>query len=58
MELVEYISGARMHACLYTPLQSLQSIVTQEFIAKVLILISNFNKTFTEIYISLYNNRV
>jgi len=58
MELIEYVSGARMHACLYMPLQSMVGLITTEFINKVYLFIKNTNKTISEIYINLYNNRV
>lgn len=57
MELLEYISGARMHVCLYAPNQTLAHVITDEFIAKLLVFNRNVSKTFTEIYISLYNNK-
>jgi len=58
MELFEYVSGARMHVCLYFPLQNLTNLITETFLNKLYIFLKNCNKTFTEIYISLYNNRV
>nr|Q5DUX5.1 RecName: Full=NADH-ubiquinone oxidoreductase 49 kDa subunit; AltName: Full=NADH dehydrogenase subunit 7 [Nyctotherus ovalis]CAI38863.1 NADH dehydrogenase subunit 7 [Nyctotherus ovalis] len=58
MELYEYISGARMHTALYYPNQTLDHILTNELLAKILIFSRNSEKTYTEIYIALYNNRV
>lgn len=58
MELFEYVSGARMHTCLYFPNQRLDNLLTDEFLMKTAIFVKNSNKTFTEIYVALYNNRV
>jgi hypothetical protein len=58
MELFEYACGARMHAALYLPFQNLSFILTEEFILKMLLFLKNCHKSFTEIFISLFNHRV
>jgi hypothetical protein len=58
MEIIEYLSGARMHACLYMPLQNFDNIITQAFLSKIYLYIRNSYKTYTELYIALYNNKV
>ena len=58
MELVEYVSGARMHAALYLPNQDISEFITFEFLLKVTKLCKIIIKSLTEMFISLYNNRV
>ena len=58
MELFEYVSGARMHTALYLPMQNLEYLITEEFILKTLIFLKNCHKSYTEVYISLFNHRV
>ncbi len=58
MELVEYVSGARMHAALYLPAQDLYKFITTGFITKLLLFIRGCYKSYTEMFIALFNNRV
>ena len=58
MELFEYASGARMHCGIYVPGQSLNSIISTTFLQKLYIFLKNSQKSYTEMYIALYNNRV
>ncbi len=58
MELVEYVSGARMHACLYLPSQELYGLITDGFILKTYTFLRQCYKSFSEMFISLFNNRV
>lgn len=58
MELFEYASGARMHAALYLPMQNLTFLLSDEFLLKILIFLKNCHKSYTEVYVSLFNHRV
>lgn len=58
MELFEYVSGARMHAALYLPCQDMSSLVTEGLILKILFFLKNCHKSYTEMFIVLFNNRV
>ena len=58
MEILEYVSGARMHAALYIPNETLGHLLTFEFLYKILIFLRNCQKSFSEMFIVLYNNRV
>jgi len=58
MELFEYVSGARMHAALYLPGQDMSNLITDALIIKILLFLKNCHKSFTEMFIVLFNNRV
>lgn len=58
MELFEYVSGARMHAALYFPTQSLDLLLSNSLILKIVLFLRNAQKSISEMFISLYNNRV
>lgn len=57
MELFEFVAGARMHVALYIPCQEL-SIFSIDFLIKLLKFLRNCYKSFTEVFIALFNNRV
>lgn len=58
MELFELASGARMHAALYLPQQNLNSILSEQLLLKIILFLKNCHKSFSEMFISLFNNRV
>lgn len=58
MEIFEFISGARMHAALYLPKQNLEHALTESLFIKILFFLKNCHKSFTEIFVALFNNRV
>ena len=58
MELVEYVSGARMHAALYAPAVDASTTLTASFFFKLLTFLKTCHKSYTEMFISLFNNRV
>lgn len=57
MELFEFVAGARMHVALYIPCQEL-NIFSIDFLIKLLKFLRNCYKSFTEMFIALFNNRV
>ena len=58
MEIFEYVSGARMHVAFYIPCKNLVSILTTELYYKLVFFIRNCHKSFTEMFVALFNNRV
>ncbi len=58
MELVEFVSGARMHAALYLPLQDMSALLDTALLLKISLFLKNCHKSFTEMFVVLFNNRV
>ena len=58
MELFELVSGARMHAALYLPMQDATSLLSDALLIKINLFLKNCHKSFTEMFVVLFNNRV